>query len=150
MIQISKYLTLSDVEKSPTAKRKGIDNTLPKEFIVNAIRLGKSYDIIYEKFDGNVILSSFYRSIKLNTTIGGSKTSDHCTASAFDVEGINGVKNSEIFDFCKTLNFYQLINEYPTNNEPDWVHFADRGDDYKKEILKVERIGKKVKYTKLN
>ena len=85
MQQISKYLNIDDVERSTTAIRKGINNTLPVEFLNNAKYVAELYDIIYTKFNGNVRINSFYRCVKLNKAICGSGTSQHFTAYAFDV-----------------------------------------------------------------
>jgi hypothetical protein len=61
----------------------------------------------------------------LNTAIGGSKTSQHCKGEAIDVDGMNGITNAQIFHYIKdNLEFDQLIWEFGTDEEPDWVHFS--------------------------
>lgn len=125
-MQISKYLTLSDVEKSNTAIRKKISNALPAELVENAKYVAELYDIIYDHFKGNVYVNSFYRSPALNKAVGGSKTSLHMQGQAIDIEGKNGVTNLQVLEFCKTLDFDELINEYPKNGQPSWVHIGRR------------------------
>lgn len=146
-MQISKYITLDKVEYSTTAIRKGISNKLPSEYIENAKYVAELYDTIYDHFNGNIRFNSFYRCIKLNKAIGGSGTSQHCLAEAIDIEGINGVKNRDIFDFCKTLDFDQLIDEFQdSNGEPNWVHISRRKGRNRKQVLKAIKNKKETIY----
>ena len=145
-MQISKYLTLVDVEYSTTAIRKGINNKLPLEYLDSAKYTAELYDVIYEKFNGNIRKTSFYRCVKLNKIIGGSGTSQHCFAEAIDIEGINGITNKEIFEFCRTLDFDQLINEFQNEDgEPAWVHISRRKKN-RRQVLKAIKKGKETIY----
>ena len=121
--QISKYLTVGDVTKSNTAIKLGINNQLPIELLENAKSFGKLYDIIYDHFKGNIYFNSIYRGPALNDALGGATNSRHMKCLAGDLEGKNGVKNSDIFKFVKeNLQFSQLIWEFGTSTEPAWVH----------------------------
>ena len=148
-MQLSKYLTLQDAEKSNVAKRLGINNSLPLEYLENAKKIASLYDDVYEHFNSNVRITSFYRSKKLNTVIGGSPTSSHCFGEAIDIEGINGVKNSDILAYCRTLPLFdQIINEYPEGIEPNWVHVSVRvNKSNRKQVLRVDKINKKSIYS---
>lgn len=138
MEKISKYLTIKDVERSSVATRFGLDNTLPSALYDNARYVGELYDKVYEHFKGNIIASSFYRGEVVNTKVGGSKTSQHQKAEAIDIEGINGVSNKEIFDFCRTLDFDQLIDEFHL----DWVHISRSKKGNRKQVLKAIKDSK--------
>lgn len=84
-----------------------------------------TFDKIREHFGKPLIVSSFYRSLKLNTAVGGSKTSQHLTGEAIDIEGTGNVTNKMIFDWAKAnLEFDQLIWEFGTKDEPGWVHIS--------------------------
>lgn len=145
-MQISKYLTLADVEKSPTATRKGIKNNLPEIFIQNAKRVAELYDQIYDHFNGNVYINSFYRSEALNKAIGGASSSQHTRAQAIDIEGKNGVTNLQVLEFAKTLDFDQIINEFQdAKGEPSWVHIS-RAVANRRQVLKAVKDGKKTVY----
>lgn len=149
-MQISKYLTLEDAERSTTAKRKGINNRLPPELLPYAKLTAALYDQIYDHFNGNVYINSFYRSEALNKAIGGSKTSQHCFAQAIDVEGKNGVTNAMVLEYAKTLNFDQIINEFQdAKGEPAWVHISVRESGNRKQLLKAVKVGGKTKYLSL-
>ena len=145
-MQISKYLTLADVEKSTTATRKGIKNNLPEILIQNAKRVAELYDQIYDHFNGNVYINSFYRSESLNKAIGGASSSQHTRAQAIDIEGKNGVTNLQVLEFAKTLDFDQIINEFQdAKGEPSWVHIS-RAVANRRQVLKAVKQGKKTVY----
>ena len=145
-MQISKYLTLADVEKSTTATRKGIKNNLPEILIQNAKRVAELYDQIYDHFNGNVYINSFYRSEALNKAIGGASSSQHTRAQAIDIEGKNGVTNLQVLEFAKTLDFDQIINEFQNaKGEPSWVHIS-RAVANRRQVLKAVKQGKKTVY----
>lgn len=133
--QLSKYLKVKDFTKSYTATIKGIDNRLPTSLLDNAKKIAEIYDKIYDHFNGNVFLSSGYRSVKLNSVVGGSSTSQHKIAQAIDVQGKNGVKNAEVLNWVKQNIIYgQLIHEFGTSIEPKWTHI---GLGTKMEFLKI-------------
>jgi len=145
-MQISKYLTLADIEKSTTATRKGIKNNLPEILIQNAKRVAELYDQIYDHFNGNVYINSFYRSEALNKAIGGASSSQHTRAQAIDIEGKNGVTNLQVLEFAKTLDFDQIINEFQdAKGEPSWVHIS-RAVANRRQVLKAVKVGGKTKY----
>lgn len=145
-MQISKYLTIADVERSTTAIRRGIKNNLPEILIPNAKRIAELYDAIYDHFNGNVYINSFYRSEALNKAIGGASSSQHTRAQAIDIEGKNGVTNLQVLEFAKTLDFDQIINEFQNEKgEPSWVHIS-RAVVNRRQVLKAVKVGGKTKY----
>jgi hypothetical protein len=97
------------------------------------------------------MISSGYRSKALNTAIGGSLTSQHCTGEAIDIDmdgSSSGVTNKMVFEFIKSnLNFDQLIFEHGTKDAPDWVHvsFESTGKQ-RKQILRAVKSGGKTTY----
>jgi zinc D-Ala-D-Ala carboxypeptidase len=138
-MKISKYLDLKQVSHSQTAIRKKIDNTPENEHLDNIKHTASFFDIIFDQFNGKLRLSSFYRGKKLNTAVGGSKTSQHMTGEAMDIQAINGVTNADIYRYIKdNLNFDQLIWEYGTSKEPAWVHVSFKANGKnRKQILKI-------------
>jgi hypothetical protein len=125
---LSEHLSLNDVIRSDTAKRNGISN-MPDEIALNNLRhIGVNiYDVLYKEFNGNIKISSGYRSPTLNKKVGGSKNSQHVNGQALDIQGINGVRNSTIFNFImNNLEYHQLIWEYGNKNDPRWIHVGLR------------------------
>ena len=149
-MQLSKNLALAEVMRSETAKRKGISNMPTPEHIENFKLLAeKVFQPIREHFGIPIILSSGYRSKALNTAVGGALRSQHCTGEAIDID-MDGttIKNADVFNFIKdNLNFDQLIWEFGTNDNPDWVHVSyESTGKQRKQILKAVKSGKGTSY----
>jgi hypothetical protein len=151
-MQISKHLSLAEVSRSETAKRKGINNTPSGEHLANFKLLAENiFEPIREHFGVPINISSGYRSKELNTAIGGSLTSQHCQGEAIDIDmdgSTNGVTNKMVFDYIKdNLNFDQLIYEFGTDKNPDWVHVSyESSGKQRKQILKAVKSGGKTSY----
>lgn len=125
-MNLSKNLTLQEAITSQTAQRKGLDNTPSKSTInVMILTAEKVFQPVRDHFGVPIRVSSFYRSPAVNAAVGGSKTSQHRTGEAIDMQGTNGLTNAEIFNWIrKNLDFDQLIWEYGNSTEPAWVHVS--------------------------
>jgi hypothetical protein len=149
-MQLSKNLALSEVTRSETAKRRGISNMPTPEHIENFKKLAENvFQPIREHFGVPIRISSGYRSKALNTAIGGSLSSQHCKGEAIDID-MDGtsITNKQIFDFVKAnVNFDQMIWEFGTDANPDWVHVSYNSDGaQRKQILKAVKQGGATKY----
>jgi hypothetical protein len=149
-MQLSKHLALAEVMRSETAKRKGISNMPTPEHIENFKKLAENvFEPIREHFGVPVHLSSGYRSAALNKAVGGASSSQHCKGEAIDID-MDGttVTNKQIFDFIKAnVNFDQLIWEFGTDSNPDWVHVSYNSDGaQRKQILKAVKKGGATSY----
>lgn len=131
-MNISKYLTLEEATKSPTAKRLGIENLPDDEQLLNMQFVGKKiFDPCRELCGGPLMASSFFRSKELNdATPGSSATSQHMTGEAVDMDcdAYGNGDNLSLFHFIRdTLDFDQLILEYPdATGKPSWIHCSAR------------------------
>jgi hypothetical protein len=144
-MQLSKNLALAEVTRSETAKRRGISNMPTPEHIENFKKLAENiFQPIRDHFGAPIHLSSGYRSAALNKAVGGSSSSQHCKGEAIDID-MDGtaITNKQIFDFIKAnLNFDQLIWEFGTDANPDWVHVSYNSDGaQRKQILKAVKAG---------
>jgi len=152
-MQISKHLSLAEVTRSDTAKRRGINNTPTPEHLENFKLLAeKVFEPIREHFKVPIHISSGYRSKALNTAIKGSLSSQHCSGEAIDIDmdgSANGVTNAQVFNYIKdNLNFDQLIWEFGTTSNPDWVHVSyESTGKQRKQILRATKQGGKTVYT---
>jgi zinc D-Ala-D-Ala carboxypeptidase len=149
-MQLSKNLSLAEVMRSETAKRKGISNMPTPEHIENFKLLAeKVFQPIREHFGVPIHISSGYRSKALNTAIGGSLSSQHCSGEAIDID-MDGtsITNAQIFNFIKdNLSFDQMIWEFGTNSNPDWVHVSyESTGKQRKQILKAVKSAKGTSY----
>lgn len=150
-MKISPHLNLAELTRSETAKRNGIDNTPTAEHLENFKLLAdKVFEPIREHFKTPIFISSGYRSKELNELIKGSATSQHCKGQAIDIDmdGGNGeVTNRMVFDFIKNkLDFDQLIWEFGTDFNPDWVHVSYVKGKNRKQKLKAVRTNGKTSY----
>jgi hypothetical protein len=149
-MQLSKNLALAEVTRSETAKRKGISNMPTPEHLENFKKLAENvFQPIREHFGVPIHISSGYRSKALNTAVGGSLSSQHCTGEAIDID-MDGtsITNAQIFHFIKdNLNFDQMIWEFGTDTNPDWVHVSyESTGKQRKQILVAKRVGGKTTY----
>jgi hypothetical protein len=150
-MKLSNYVSLAEVTRSDTAKRKGIDNSPTEEHLENLKTICVDvFDKVREHFGVPLFISSGYRSAALNKAIGGSSTSDHNLGRALDLDQDghgNGVTNADVFNFIKNnLEFDQLIWEFGTDKNPNWVHVGYRKGANRKQILKAIKEGGKTKY----
>jgi hypothetical protein len=150
-MKLSNYVSLAEVTRSDTAKRKGIDNSPTEEHLENLKTICVDvFDKVREHFGVPLYISSGYRSAALNKAIGGSATSDHNNGRALDLDQDghgNGVTNADVFNFIKdNLEFDQLIWEFGSSQNPDWVHVGYRKGANRKQILKAIKDGGKTKY----
>jgi len=140
-MQLSKHFELAEFIRSSTAKRAGISN-MPTNAHLENIKLlcGKVLEPIRAHFARPIILSSGYRSSALNRAVGGSSSSQHCSGEAADIDmdGTN-VTNAQIFNYIKdNLEFDQLIWEFGTDTNPNWVHVSyESNGRQRKQILRA-------------
>jgi zinc D-Ala-D-Ala carboxypeptidase len=151
-MQLSKHLSLAEVTRSDSAKRKGISNQPTAEHLENFKKLAeKIFEPIREHFKVPIHISSGYRSKELNAAIGGSLTSQHCSGEAIDIDmdgSASGVSNADVFNYIKNnLEFDQLIWEFGTDKNPDWVHVSyETSGKQRKQMLKAVKSGGKTAY----
>lgn len=151
-MNLSKYTTLHECIKSKQAEALGIPN-IPNEEQINNLRdvCVNVFDKVREHVGKPIGISSGFRCSKLNERVGGSKTSQHVEGKALDIDGdiFGGVRNSEIFNYIKNnLEFDQLIWEFGTENDPDWVHVSYSKGNNRKMILRAVRTSKGSVYQK--
>jgi hypothetical protein len=149
-MQLSKNLSLAEVMRSETAKRKGVSNMPTEAHIANFKLLAeKVFQPIREHFGVPIHISSGYRSAALNKAIGGAASSQHCSGEAIDID-MDGtaVTNAQIFNYIKdNLEFDQLIWEFGTDANPDWVHVSyESTGKQRKQMLKAVKKANGTQY----
>jgi len=142
---------MKEAVESYTAKRRGIKN-VPSEYeLVNMTAVAENiFEPLREWVGGPIKINSFFRSIELNQAIGGSSKSQHCQGRAIDIDDTYGWKtNAEMYHWIKeNLDFDQMIWEFGTDENPDWVHISYVSQDgNRNRCLKAERINGKTTYS---
>lgn len=145
-MQLGKYFTREEFERSQTATRNNIRNSMGSEQIENAKALCAMLDIIRDHYKSPVVISSGYRSPRVNQLVGGSPTSSHTKGEAADFTVI-GKTVREVFDDIRSgkikgLDWDQIIEE------GTWLHYGYRRTGInRKQNLKATFTRKGVTYS---
>lgn len=147
-MNLSKNLSLAEMISSESAKRNGIKNEPTAEHLDNMKKLATNvFQPIRDHFNTPIHISSGYRSLALNKAIKGSLSSQHCSGEAMDID-MDGtdITNAKIFNYIKdNLVFDQLIWEFGTDKNPDWVHvsYESKGKQRKQILKAIKKNGEK-------
>ena len=128
-MQLSTHVSLADATASQTAARNGLKNQPPPELIpVLRATANGIFEPLWYATDGQIRISSFYRSEAVNAAVGGSKTSQHVKGEAIDIQATGTLTNGKLYELVKdTLTtFDQLIWEFGSAKDPAWVHVSLR------------------------
>ena len=134
--KLSEHFSLGEFVRSSTAQRMSIDNTPDAEVIENLRNLcTKGLEPRREQLGQPVVITSGFRSKRLNETVGGVKNSQHLRGEAADLM-VEGEKQARdwirwMMDF---LEFDQLILE--KKGKKVWVHVSLKRN--RQQVLKIE------------
>ena len=137
-MNLSQHVTIAEFEHTS----HNISNKMNDVQIASATLLcTKVFEPLRLYLGRAITISSGYRSPALNRAVGGSATSQHKKAEAMDIKiGAKG------FHYIKdNLEFDQLIWEFGTDHEPQWVHVSYSKNN-RKQVLKAIKSNGKTKY----
>lgn len=125
--------TISELIKSDTAEKNGLNNTPDINSLDNLLEL-----IFYvlqplrEKLGKPMVITSGFRSVKVNELVGGVDNSQHLYGQAADFV-VNGMTPKQVVEFVKNsgIEFDQCINEYD-----QWTHISFNKGHNRKQVLK--------------
>ena len=124
---ISEHISYKEGVYSITATRLGVEN-IPNDEQLNSMELlaEKVFEPLREWVGGPIKVNSFFRGLKLNTAIGGAKSSQHMKGQAIDIDDTFGLAtNAEMYHWIKeNLDFDQLIWEFGDDDNPNWLHVS--------------------------
>lgn len=120
---------LADFEKSSTAKRKGIDNTLKGDDILDYQYLMDIIVKIQSKFGKPIYINSGIRTKELNDAVGGAKKSQHLSLgdeAAADITAGNKVLNKELYALIRQMvNSNEIILDQIIDEKAlTWIHMS--------------------------
>ena len=134
-MNLSAHFTLAEFTESDQATRLNITNDLPVELYSEAKKTADMMERIRAKLclikgkDVPIIVTSGYRSERLNMIVGSKPTSDHRFMRAIDFKAPSFGTPLEICKalapFVDELEIGQLINEFPGKGS-GWVHVSTR------------------------
>lgn len=128
----------------------------PNEFNLENMKLiaEKIFEPARKALDTPIRILSFFRCPEVNEAVGGSNTSQHMCGThsgvkeaAIDLQVMDpNSSNANLFLWIKhNLEFDQLIWEFGTSKEPQWVHVSYREGSNRKRCLRaIKKHGKTV------
>jgi D-alanyl-D-alanine dipeptidase len=144
MKTLSKHVTMEEFCYSPTAIKKGINNSMGLIAIDKAMQLCENvFEPLRKHLNAPIKISSGFRCDQLNKLIGGASGSQHTKGEAFDLE----LTDRKLFDWIlKNLEFDQAIYEFGNDAHANWFHISYRKDNNRKQALRAIKIGGKTQY----
>jgi hypothetical protein len=144
MKTLSKHVTMEEFCYSPTAIKKGINNSMGLIAIDKAMQLCENvFEPIRKHLNAPIKISSGFRCEQLNKLIGGASGSQHTKGEAFDLE----LTNRKLFDWIlKNVEFDQAIYEFGNDVHANWFHISYRKGNNRKQALRAIKIGGKTQY----
>ena len=133
-----KYFTMSELTSSPTARRKGIDNT-PNGVQRAALTalVTNILDPLREAYGKPIVVTSGFRCPRLNRAVGGVAKSQHMKGEAADIRTLSDrpSDNKKLFDLIIKLGlpFDQCIDEYGYN----WIHVSYTNQGNRRQVLHI-------------
>ena len=127
MENISKHISWHEGTYSRTGERRDLDNTPNKDQLKCMKEVAENlFEPLREWVGGGIKINSFFRGEPVNTAIGGSTRSQHMKGQAIDIDDTFGHKtNAEMYHYIKdNLDFDQLIWEFGTDENPNWLHIS--------------------------
>lgn len=120
---------LVDFEKSATAKKKGIDNTLKGDDILDYQYLMDIIIKIQSKFGKPIYINSGIRTKELNQAIGGAKKSQHLSLgdeAAADITAGNKTLNNELYSLIRQMvNTNEIVlDQIIDEKNLSWIHIS--------------------------
>ena len=132
-----KNFTITELCRSDKGSQLGIANNPTPEACDNLIAL--TDNILDPGRDGlgRVIrVNSGYRCDKINSLVGGARTSQHLSGEAADIKlgGGTPAENEKLYNWIRdNCEYDQLINEYNFS----WVHVSYRAGRNRNQQLKI-------------
>ena len=126
---LTKHFTLEEFSFSSTAKSRGINNTVPLQYIPSLRNLCEVVlEPLREQVKEPVIISSGYRCPALNKAVGGTNTSQHMNGEACDIYMEDKEKLRKWFAILMDGDFDQLIFERNRRTGHCWIHVSCKPD----------------------
>lgn len=146
---MGKRLTTNFTLDELTRTRFSLDNTPgPKERAALQLLAEKVLQPARDAV-GPIEVTSGFRSVSVNTLVHGARNSHHLKGMAADLQMPDG-NHKRLFDYIRThLVYTQLIWEFGSLDQPQWVHVSYDPADLKMQVLRAITYGKRVKYLEL-
>ena len=150
-MQITEHFSFKELTRSETARRAGIENKPSSAEMDNIYYTAQQLEKIREYVGRPIIVTSCFRSERVNKLVGGSPTSAHRhgLAADCDASGMTSLAFAKLLIKMRddgALKFDQLILEFPERGDGAWVHIGFRRNSQMRNQIMTEtkRNGKTV------
>ena len=148
MPKLTDHFSLEEMTFSESAVRHGLDNKPDSASRQNLLELSENLlEPIRELAGGPIAVTSGFRSLTLNSIIGGSPKSQHKTGEAADIN-CPLLNPQALFQRIREsgLPFDQLIDEFGA-----WVHVSFRKPGRnRRQVLSARKVDGVTRYTELS
>lgn len=118
-----KHFTMSELTRSATALRLGIDNTPPQAVVAALTQLvGNVLDPLREAWGHPIYVTSGYRCPALNRAVGGVARSQHLRGEAADVTTGSRDGNRRLWQLLHDL--YLPVDQVINEHNYQWLHIS--------------------------
>lgn len=144
-MNITKHLSYYEATHSETAVKYGINNQPTEVQLILIERLASAVFEPLREWAGHPIkINSLFRCEELNShkDVKGASTSQHLciNGAAMDIKSLGKKTNAELFHYIKdNLDFDQLIWEYGTTKNPQWVHVSYNNGHNRRQVLYTKK-----------
>lgn len=122
-MNLTDHFTLEELTHSQTAARLGLDNEPPPDVVDALTRTAHGLEMVRVLLQAPILVSSGYRSPKVNRAVGGAANSQHILGEAADFTapgfGPPEMIVRAIMRSTRPIPYDQLIVEYGR-----WVHIS--------------------------
>jgi hypothetical protein len=136
-VKLTPHFSLEELTQSQTAARLGLDNTPTARVLENLQHTADRMEEVRELLGGrSILVSSGFRSQKVNDAVGGALTSQHRYGLAVDFICPGFGTPAKIVDHLSVapIMFDQLIEEYG-----QWVHISFVRNNPRRQVLRFTR-----------
>jgi uncharacterized protein YcbK (DUF882 family) len=119
-MQLTKHFNISEFDCHDGSK-------MPPKVLANIIKLIGNLETIREKLNSPMLITSAYRSVKYNKSIGGVKSSQHLLGTASDFQ-TKGYETEMVYDVIESLISEGLISEGGLGLYKTFIHYDIRGN----------------------
>ena len=151
-MQITEHFSLKELTRSETARRLGLQNTPSSAEMANIQYTAEQLEKIRAYVGRGIVVTSCFRSERVNKAVGGSPTSAHRFGLAADCDAIGLTSLAFTKEIIKMRDegkiiFDQLILEFPERGDGAWVHVGfRRNSPMRNQIMTATKKGGKTVY----
>jgi uncharacterized protein YcbK (DUF882 family) len=132
-MNLTENFTLAELTTTST----GLPNQPNAEQLENLRALAKKVlQPVRDLLGQSITVNSGFRSVSVNISVGGAKTSQHCKGEAADLDCDD---NAVLFNLIRNnLEYDQLIWEGGNDVAPDWVHVSYSTIRNRRQVLRMK------------